>query len=76
MPMRHRFKTKQLTTPRNFGSIFMPRSFDFIGHLIPVTFFFWRQSKVSLYGKTETETTLETRIKDEKTKCRERKVHL
>lgn len=65
--------------PRNFGSIFMPRSFNFtakIGHLIPVTFSFWRQSKVFLFGKTETEETRETRIKDGKTKCREGKVLL
>lgn len=57
----------------------MPRSVNFtakIGHLIPVTFSFWRQSKVSLFGKTETEETLETRIKDGKTKCREGKVLL
>lgn len=58
-----------------FGSIFMPRSFNFtakIRPLIPGMFFLWCQKKVSLFGKNR-QKWQKTRIKDEKTKCREAK---
>lgn len=75
MRVLHLFKPERLTTSRNFRSVFMPLSFNFtakIGNLIPGTFFFWRQNKLPLFGKTEAEVIPETRIKDKKTKVQAR----